>query len=46
MRATPTFDQVRSVAAGTQVLTRWVVEAEGAARPACVAETITLVVGD
>ncbi|GAB2739991.1 MaoC family dehydratase [Nocardioides pakistanensis] len=44
IRATPTFASVTAVSAGTQVKTRWVVEAEGSEKPVCVAETITLVV--
>lgn len=45
LRATPTIKEVRSVPAGTQVITGWVVEADGVSQPVCVAETITLVVG-
>ena len=45
VRATPTIKEVRRVSAGVQVITEWTMEAEGASRPVCVAETITLVVG-
>ena len=44
VRATPTFASVTAVPAGTQVKTRWVVEAEGSDKPVCVADAITLVV--
>jgi acyl dehydratase len=44
IRATPTITEVRAVPAGTQVVVGWSVEAEGVARPVCVAESITLVV--
>ncbi|MER7606206.1 MaoC family dehydratase [Nocardioides sp. NPDC127503] len=43
IRATPRIKEVRAVPAGTQVLLGWTVEAEGAERPVCVAESITLV---
>ena len=43
IRATPRIKEVRPVPAGTQVLVAWTVEAEGAERPVCVAESITLV---
>ncbi|MEU4450465.1 MaoC family dehydratase [Nocardioides sp. NPDC023903] len=43
IRATPRIKEVRAVPAGTQVLVAWTVEAEGAERPVCVAESITLV---
>ncbi len=45
LRGTPTIAEVRQVPAGIQVITGWVVEAEGVSRPVCVAETITMVVG-
>lgn len=44
IRASATIKQVRQVPAGTQVHVGWTVEAEGVARPVCVAESITLVV--
>ena len=43
IRATPRIKEVRPVPAGTQVLVAWTVEAEGAERPVCIAESITLV---
>ncbi|WP_328529364.1 MaoC family dehydratase [Nocardioides sp. NBC_00368] len=43
IRATPRIKEVRPVSAGTQVVVSWTVEAEGAERPVCVAESITLV---
>jgi acyl dehydratase len=43
VRGVPTFLSVTPVASGTQVRTRWSVEAEGVERPVCVAEAITLV---
>ncbi|MFE6509117.1 MaoC family dehydratase [Nocardioides sp. NPDC057767] len=43
IRATPRIKEVREVPAGTQVVVTWTVEAEGAERPVCVAESITLV---
>ncbi|NYI78867.1 MaoC family dehydratase [Nocardioides panzhihuensis] len=43
IRATPRIKEVRTVEAGTQLLVAWTVEAEGAERPVCVAETITLI---
>lgn len=43
IRATPRIKEVRAVLAGSQVLVAWTVEAEGAERPVCVAESITLV---
>jgi acyl dehydratase len=43
IRATPRIKEVRAVPAGTQVLVAWTVEGEGAERPVCVAESITLV---
>ncbi len=43
IRATPRIKEVRAVPAGTQVLAAWTVQAEGAERPVCVAESITLV---
>lgn len=45
IRASPTIVAVREVPAGDQVTVRWVVECDRAARPVCVAETLTLVVG-
>ncbi|EWT06280.1 dehydratase [Intrasporangium chromatireducens Q5-1] len=44
VRATATIKQIRQVSAGTQVRVGWTVEADGVARPVCVAESITLVV--
>ncbi|WP_185994586.1 MaoC family dehydratase [Nocardioides campestrisoli] len=43
VRGSATFVAVDPVPSGTQVRTRWTVEAEGSERPVCVAETITLV---
>ncbi|MEU6134849.1 MaoC family dehydratase [Nocardioides sp. NPDC047086] len=43
IRATPRIKEIRAVPAGTQVLVAWTVEAEGAERPVCAAESITLV---
>nr|WP_285488259.1 MaoC family dehydratase [Amycolatopsis taiwanensis] len=44
IRAMPRIKEVRHVPAGDQVVVAWTVEADGADRPVCVAETITLVV--
>ncbi|MEV4729744.1 MaoC family dehydratase [Saccharopolyspora sp. NPDC049426] len=44
VRATPRIQEVRHVPAGSQVIVRWTVEADGVERPVCVAESITLIV--
>ncbi|MBK1783122.1 MaoC family dehydratase [Prauserella cavernicola] len=43
VRATATFADLRDATGGAQLTTRYVVELEGADKPACVAESITLV---
>src|SRR5262249_16104700 len=45
LRATATIASVEQVPAGLNVLVRYVVEVEGSARPACVADTVVLVAG-
>jgi acyl dehydratase len=42
LRATATITEVTDVPAGKQMVTRYVVEIEGADKPACVAETVVL----
>ena len=42
LRATATITEVTDVPAGRQMVTRYVVEIEGADKPACVAETVVL----
>lgn len=44
VRGTATFRETRRVAAGTQLIVTWILEAEGQRRPVCVADTVTLVV--
>ncbi|WP_199740378.1 MaoC family dehydratase [Saccharopolyspora rhizosphaerae] len=44
VRGTPRIREVRQVPAGSQVVVRWTVEADGVERPVCVAESITLVI--
>ncbi|MBB2893578.1 MaoC family dehydratase [Flexivirga oryzae] len=46
LRATAEFTEVRRGPQGTFITTRSTVIADGAVKPACVAETVTLVVGD
>jgi acyl dehydratase len=42
IRATATLAEVTDVPAGKQIVTRYVIEIEGVAKPACVAETVVL----
>ncbi|WP_028849493.1 MaoC family dehydratase [Thermocrispum municipale] len=42
VRATAEFVELRSVSAGEQLTTRFTIELEGSAKPACVAEALTL----
>jgi acyl dehydratase len=42
IRATATLTEVTELAAGRQVVVRYVIEIEGEAKPACVAETVAL----
>jgi acyl dehydratase len=42
IRATATFLELRDVPAGRQLVTRWVIAIEGEDKPACVAETVAL----
>jgi acyl dehydratase len=42
VRATATLAEVTDVPAGKQMVTRYVVEVEGGDKPACVAETVVL----
>jgi acyl dehydratase len=44
IRATARIAEVGDVPAGTQVVTRYTVEIEGEAKPACVADTVVLMV--
>lgn len=46
IRAHATLAEVNDVAAGTQVITRYTIEIEGESKPACVADTISLVLPD
>jgi acyl dehydratase len=43
LRATATFIELRPGAAGVTVTTRYVIELDGATKPACVAETLVVV---
>ncbi|MFD1543511.1 MaoC family dehydratase [Nonomuraea guangzhouensis] len=43
LRASATFAGLRETAAGAALTTRYTIELDGARKPACVAETITLV---
>ncbi|SEH00983.1 Acyl dehydratase [Nonomuraea solani] len=43
VRASATFADLRETAAGAALTTRYTIELDGAREPACVAETITLV---
>jgi acyl dehydratase len=45
IRATATIADLADVPAGKQMLTRFVVEIEGQDKPACVAETVVLLLG-
>ena len=45
VRATAQLAEVSDVPAGTQLVTRYVVEIEGETKPACVAETVVLLLG-
>ncbi len=45
IRATATIAEVSDVPAGKQLITRYVVEIEDVAKPACVAETVVLLLG-
>ncbi|MFB9928514.1 MaoC family dehydratase [Amycolatopsis halotolerans] len=45
LRARATFAEAKDSAAGVTVTTRYTVELEGAAKPACVAETLVVVAG-
>ncbi|MDQ3615493.1 MAG: MaoC family dehydratase [Actinomycetota bacterium] len=45
VRATATITDVSDVPAGKQMVTRYVVEIEGEDKPACVAETVVLLLG-
>jgi acyl dehydratase len=45
IRATATIAEVSDVAAGKQLITRYVIEIEDVAKPACVAETVVLLLG-
>jgi acyl dehydratase len=45
IRATATIAEVSDVPAGKQMITRYVVEIEDVAKPACVAETVVLLLG-
>ncbi|CAA9364387.1 MAG: Acyl dehydratase [uncultured Nocardioidaceae bacterium] len=42
VRGTATIADVSDVPAGKQMVTRWVIEVEGEDKPACVAETVVL----
>ena len=42
IRGTATIAEVSDVPAGKQMITRYVIEIEGVAKPACVAETVVL----
>ena len=42
IRATATIADVSDVPAGKQMITRWTIEIEDVAKPACVAETVVL----
>ncbi|MFG2000525.1 MaoC family dehydratase [Spirillospora sp. NPDC048911] len=44
LRARATFADLRETGAGTALTTRYTIEIDGAAKPACVAETVTIVV--
>ena len=45
IRATATIAEVSDVPAGKQLITRYVIEIEDVAKPACVAETVVLLLG-
>jgi acyl dehydratase len=45
IRATATLTHVTELATGRQVIVRYVIEIEGEAKPACVAETVALLLG-
>ena len=45
VRATATLAEVTDVPAGKQMVTRYVLEIEGQDKPACVAETVVLLLG-
>ncbi|MET9262054.1 MaoC family dehydratase [Amycolatopsis sp. NPDC004079] len=45
LRARATFAEAKDSASGVTVTTRYTVELEGAAKPACVAETLVVVAG-
>jgi acyl dehydratase len=42
VRGTATITDISDVPAGKQMITRWVIEIEGEDKPACVAETVVL----
>jgi acyl dehydratase len=45
IRARAEVAEVSAVPAGTQLVTRYTIEIEGEAKPACVAETVVLLLG-
>jgi acyl dehydratase len=45
IRATATIKELSDVPAGKQLVTQYVVEVEGEGKPACVAETVVLLLG-
>jgi acyl dehydratase len=45
IRATATIAEVSDVPAGKQLITRYIIEIEDVAKPACVAETVALLLG-
>ncbi|MGA8211598.1 MAG: MaoC family dehydratase [Nocardioidaceae bacterium] len=45
IRATASVAEVSAVPAGTQLVTRYTLEIEGGTKPACVAETVVLLLG-
>ena len=45
IRATAQIAEVTDVPAGKQLVTRYTIEIEGESKPACVAETVVLLLG-